>query len=579
MLIMTNTTVQAPKRLPHGGILVDRIVSKKRAAEIRDKSVDYRSLTLSLRQMCDLELLLNGGFSPLTTFMGKADYESVVHNLRLADGTLWPMPIVLDVAKEFGETLTTGEVVALRDPEGTMLATLKVSEVYSADRETESRLVYRTTDTAHPGVDYLMRQTHPLYISGRLEGLQLPKHHDFSDMRRTPTEVRQYIQDRGWTKLVAFQTRNPMHRAHVEVTKRAAAQAEASLLIQPVVGMTKPGDIDHFTRVRIYKALASKYPADTTLISLLPLAMRMAGPREAVWHAIIRKNFGATHFIVGRDHAGPGKDSRGQDFYEPFEAHALAEKYASELDMTIMPGGMMVYVPSLEAYMTEDQVPKGTETWNISGTKLRELLRDGRDLPEWFTYPEVARELRRTHAPRSSQGIAIFLTGLSGAGKSTIAGILQTKLLELGGRGVTLLDGDIVRQTLSHGLGFSQEDRDANIRRIGYVASEIVRHGGIALCAPIAPYDATRKDVRQMVHEAGGRYVLAYVSTPLNVCENRDSKGLYKKARAGLIESFTGVSDPYEVPTDAELVLDTTAHTAGVLAKQVMSFLQSEGYV
>jgi sulfate adenylyltransferase len=370
-----------------------------------------------------------------------------------------------------------------------------------------------------------------------------------------------------------------MHRAHVELTTRAARDAEANLLIQPVVGLTKPGDIDHFTRVRVYRKLINRFPSSTTMISLLPLAMRMGGPREALWHAIIRKNYGATHFIVGRDHAGPGKDKSGKDFYGPYEAQELVMKHAEELGMGILPFHMMVYVPSKDKYMAIDEVPEGVETASISGTEQRERLREGRSLPEWFTYPEVAAELRRTTPPRAQQGFTIFFTGLSGSGKSTIAHALVTKLLELGGRRVTLLDGDIVRKHLSSELGFSREHRDINVKRIGFVAGEIAKHGGIAICAPIAPYETTREAVRQQIESNGAGFVLAYVNTPLEVCEDRDRKGLYQKARAGIIKEFTGISDPYETPKHADLVLDTVNYSVDELAQQIVLHLEHEGYI
>ncbi len=564
---------------PHGGTLINLLVDARRAKAIRTSSAGWKSLDLTPRQLCDLELLLGGGFSPLTTFMGQTDYESVLRDMRLGNGTLWPMPITLDVSEEFAASLTKGESIALRDPEGVMLAALTIEELYSPDRTAEAKAVFGTTDTTHPTVEFLLNRSEPVYISGKLEGLQLPAHYDFSEMRQTPAELREIFGKRGWGKIVAFQTRNPMHRAHVELTMRAAKETEANLLIQPVVGMTKPGDIDHFTRVRVYKSLQNRFPSSTTMISLLPLAMRMGGPREALWHAIIRKNYGASHFIVGRDHAGPGKDSQGNSFYGPYDAQELVKKHVAELGMEIVPFKMMVYVPSRDTYMPVDEVPEGLETASISGTEQRERLRDGRPLPEWFTYPEVARELYRTTPPRTRQGFTVFFTGLSGSGKSTIAHALITKLLELGGRNVTLLDGDIVRKHLSSELGFSRQHRDLNIERIGFVASEITKHGGIAVCAPIAPYDATRKIVRGLVANQGGGFVLAYVDTPLEECEKRDRKGLYRKARAGEIKEFTGISDPYEMPVDADVVLNTLEYSVDELAQQIILHLEHEGYL
>lgn len=563
---------------PHGGKLIDLIVDKKRANEIEQQSSSWLSIELNPRQLCDLELLLNGGFSPLESFMGMKDYNSVIGKMRLSNGLLWPIPINLDVDSELAKKIKKGDHLALRDHEGVMLATLSVGEKYKPNKLNEAKMVYGTIDTTHPGVDYLLNKTGDVYISGKLEGLRLPSHYDFSDMRHSPKELSTVFKQRGWDNVVAFQTRNPMHRAHVELTTRAAKQSEANLLIHPVVGVTKPGDIDHFTRVRIYKHLMKRFPSSTTMVSLLPLAMRMAGPREALWHTIIRKNYGASHFIVGRDHAGPGQDSKGKDFYGPYDAQDLVQKYATELDMKIVPFKMMVFVPAEDRYMPIDEVPKGLESANISGTELRERLKDGRSLPEWFTYPEVAKELQHRHPQRGKQGITVFFTGLSGSGKSTIANSLVMKLLELGPRSVTLLDGDIVRKSLSSELGFSKVHRDINIRRIGFVAAEITKHGGIAVCAPIAPYDASRIAVRREI-EANGGFILAYVNTPLEVCEKRDRKGLYKKARAGVIKEFTGISDKYETPKDPDIILDTIKYSADELAQQIILHLEKEGYI
>ena len=563
---------------PHGGELVDLIVDSPRAAELKEQSRDWPSWDLTERQLCDLELLINGAFSPLRGFLGRADYERVCSEMRLADGTLWPMPIMLDVDAATADGLAEGDRLALRDPEGVMLAVLHVADVWQADREAEAEAVFGTSNPEHPGVAHLLNQTGPFYVGGRVEALQLPVHYDFRLLRRTPAELRREFEKQGWRKVVAFQTRNPMHRAHVELTMRAAAETEANLLIHPVVGMTKPGDVDHYTRVRAYQAVLDRYPRNTAKVALLNLAMRMGGPREALWHAIIRKNHGCTHLIVGRDHAGPGSDSSGEPFYGPYDAQELVIEHQDELGVTMVPFKLMVYVEDQDTYMPIDEVPEGVRTLSISGTELRERLAGGRDLPEWFTYPEVATELRRTHPPRSRQGLTVFFTGLSGSGKSTVANALLVKLLEMGGRPVTLLDGDIVRKNLSSELGFSKEHRDLNIQRIGYVASEITKNGGIAICAPIAPYDAVRKLNRSVIEPLGG-YVLVHISTPLEVCETRDRKGLYAKARAGIIKEFTGISDPYEVPEDADLAIDTTDITPEEAANMVILHLEHLGFI
>jgi sulfate adenylyltransferase len=563
---------------PHGGLLVNLLVEPQRARELSSQAVAWPSWQLTTRQLCDLELLSCGGFSPLTGFLGRDDYRSVCESLRLVDGTLWPMPVTLDVTAEVLAGLGRARMLALRDPEGVMLAALRVTEVWRPDLRAEAAAVFGSTDPAHPGVEHLLHRTHPWYVTGALEVLRPPEHADFRRFRHTPAQLRGEFARRDWRRVVAFQTRNPMHRAHQEVTLRAAADVDASLLIHPVVGLTKPGDVDPYTRVRCYQAILPSYPRGRALLSLLPLAMRMGGPREALWHAIIRQNYGATHFIVGRDHAGPGLDSRGQQFYRPYDAQELVARYAGELAVRILPFQRMVYLPDGEAYVPEEQAPAGAQVLTISGTQLRRRLAEGRDLPSWFTRSEVAAELRRTFPPKSEQGFTVFFTGLSGSGKSTIAQALRAKLLEHGGRHITLLDGDVVRQCLSNELGFSREHRDLNIRRIGFVAAEITRNRGVVICAPIAPYDAVRREVRRMVQPCGG-FVLVYVATPLEVCEQRDRKGLYAKARAGLVSQFTGVSDPYEAPTDADVVIDTRTESPDAAAGRLLDYLREQGFL
>lgn len=563
---------------PHGDELVDLIVNDARSSQLKQESRDWVAIDLAPRQICDLELLINGGFSPLTGFMNREDYESVCQDLHLSNGVIWPVPIVLDVTEETAKKLKNGDILALRDDEGFMAAVLHVEDIWEPDRVKEVKAVYGTTNEEHPGVNYILNQTNPWYVGGKVEAIQLPEHHDFLALRLTPSELRHNFMRLGWKKIVAFQTRNPMHRAHFELTFRAAKDKEANLLIHPVVGMTKPGDIDHYTRVRCYQALLKHYPKGTAFLSLLPLAMRMGGPREAILHAIIRKNYGCTHFIVGRDHAGPGNDYSGKPFYGPYEAQEMLKKYEDELEIKMVPFKMVVYVEDLDKYYPVDEVPEGKRTLSISGTELRSRLSEGSDIPEWFTFPEVADELRRTHPPRHKQGFTVFFTGLSGAGKSTIAKAFLARFLEMGGRPVTLLDGDIVRKNLSSELGFSKEHRDLNIQRIGFVASEITKNGGIAICAPIAPYDNIRKQVRDLIAACGG-FILIHVATPLEVCEQRDRKGLYAKARAGIIKQFTGISDPYEVPGDAEIAIDTTDKTPEEAAQEVILHLEKEGYI
>jgi len=564
---------------PHGGELANLVTEPERSNELKAHSREWPSWDLTARQICDLELLMSGGFSPLRGFMTRADYEGVCHNMRLANGVLWPMPITLDVTEHFAKSLKPGSsTVALRDAEGVMLAVLHVEEVWQPDKKAEAESVFKTTSYAHPGVDYLFNKAHPWYIGGRVEGVQAAAHYDFKSLRLTPSELRAEFARLGWRRVVAFQTRNPMHRAHVELTFRAAKQVEANLLIHPSVGMTKPGDVDYFTRVRCYQLLLSKFPPGTVKLSLLPLAMRMGGPREAIWHALIRRNHGCTHFIVGRDHAGPGNDTNGKPFYGPYEAQELFKKHETDVGVSMVQFNMMVYLEDEDKYVPDNEVTKGSRVLNISGTELRQRLNEGRDIPSWFTYPEVVQELRRSYPPRHKQGVTIFFTGLSGSGKSTIANVLLTKFLETGGRPVTLLDGDLVRKHLSSELGFSKDHRDINIRRIGYVASEITKNGGIAICAPIAPYDAVRKQVRAMIEPWGG-FILVHISTPLETCEQRDRKGLYAKARAGIVKEFTGISDPYEEPKDAEVVINTADLTPEEAAQEVILHLEREGFV
>ena len=563
---------------PHGGHLVDPMVDDETAADLKTASLGFPSWDLTARQMCDLELLLVGAFSPLEGFMNRADYDAVCADMRLADGTLWPIPITLNVSRELAEQLSDGERLALRDPEGVMLAVLTVEDVWEVDRQAEAQSVYATTDPTHPGVGHLMERTTEFAVGGKIQGVELPEHYDYRALRFSPAEIRHDFHQRGWRRVVAFQTRNPMHRAHYELTLRASLNNDATLLIHPVVGLTKPGDLDHYTRVRCYQAMRKHYPPNSAELALLPLAMRMAGPREAIWHAIIRKNYGCSHFIVGRDHAGPGVDAKGEPFYGPYEAQELFRQHEEELGVTLVPFRMMVYVEDRDRFMPADEVPEGSRALTLSGTQLRRRLGDGREIPGWFTFPEVAEELRKTHPPRASRGFSIFFTGLSGSGKSTIARALLVKFLELGRRPVTLLDGDIVRKNLSSELGFSKEHRDINVARIGFVASEITKNGGVAICAPIAPYDAVRKQVREMIEPLGG-FILVHLATALEVCEGRDRKGLYAKARQGIIKEFTGISDPYEAPEDAELSLDTAVLSPEESAQEIILHLESEGYV
>ena len=563
---------------PYGGSLRNLLAPPKEAAELKAASRDWPSWDLTARQLCDLELLLNGGFSPLQGFLGRGDYDRVCREMRLADGTLWPIPVVLDVSEAFASEVAVGSKVALRDPEGVMLAVITVEDLWRPDRAAEAELVYGTADTHHAGVNFLLDQIGPVYLGGKVEGLQLPHYHDFQYLRHTPGQLRETFRRLGWNRVIAFQTRNPMHQAHFRMTLHAAEECGANLLIHPVVGMTKPGDVDHFCRVRCYQALLPRYPKNLATLSLLPLSMRMAGPREAVWHAIIRRNYGCSHLIVGRDHAGPGNDRSGRPFYDPYAAQELLLRHEAELGVSRVPFCTMVYCPVRNEHLPVTEIPPDSKPLDLSGTELRDRLADGREIPEWFTFPEVAAELRKTYPPRSQQGFTIFFTGLSGSGKSTLAKALLDKLLEIGGRPATLLDGDIVRKNLSSELGFSREHRNLNILRIGFVANEITKNRGVAICAPIAPYEDIRQQVRKLISSRGG-FILVHLSTPLETCEQRDRKGLYAKARAGLVKEFTGVSDPYQAPADAEVVLNTAELSVQDGCQAILNYLHREGYL
>ncbi len=553
-------------------------VSYESAQKLKVDAGSLPSWDLTPRQVCDLELLMNGGFYPLKGFQTEADYTGVVENMRTADGTLWPIPITLDINEKFADAVEPGQDIALRDAEGVILAIMSVTDKWLPNKAREAEMVFGADDLAHPAVNYLHHTAGKIYLGGPVTGIQQPVHYDFKSRRDTPNELRAFFRKVGWSKVVAFQTRNPLHRAHQELTFRAAREAQANLLIHPVVGMTKPGDVDHFTRVRCYEAVLDKYPQSTTSMSLLNLAMRMAGPREAVWHGIIRRNHGCTHFIVGRDHAGPGKNSAGQDFYGPYDAQVLFKEHEAEIGLQMVDFKHMVYVQEKAQYYPANEVPQGTTVLDISGTELRRRLREGIDIPEWFSFPEVVTQLRKTSPARDKQGFTVFFTGLSGSGKSTIANALMVKLMEMGGRPVTLLDGDVVRKHLSSELGFSKEHRDINIKRIGYVASEITKNGGIAICAPIAPYTATRRAVREMV-ENYGAFLEIHVATSVEECERRDRKGLYKLAREGKIKEFTGISDPYEMPETPELRLETEKTEVDHCAHQVILKLEQMGLI
>ncbi len=569
-----NTSSQTP----HGGELINLLVEEQRAAQLKEVALSLADITLNERQLCDLEMLAVGAFSPLTGFMCRNDYESVLDRMRLQDNTLWPIPVCLDISETQAQSLEVGQSISLRDPEGFLLAIFHIEDIWPIEKDKEAQHIYDTQDQQHQGVHQLFHAIADYYVGGRLDVLNLPIHSDYTQLRKTPTEMRQFFSKLNWQRVVCFQTRHPIHRPQFEMTIRAMRQAKANILIHPVVGMNRPDDFDHFTRLRCYQSITGHYPPNSWVLNLLPLAMRLAGPREAVLHAIMSKNYGCTHFIVGRGHASPGPHNDGDKFYSNNEAQELAEEYSQEIDIGIVPFEELLYLPFEDEYRTSNELSEGTQTLSLSGSEIRQRIRNGKKIPDWATFPEVLSELNKAYPPPSQQGITIFMTGLSGAGKSTVAKVLYARFQEIGERPVTLLDGDIVRRNLSSQLSFSKEDRDINVRRIGFVAGEITKNRGIAICAPIAPYAATRKEIRRNIETYGG-FVEVHVGTPLEVCEGRDRKGMYAKARAGLIKGFTGVDDPYEIPESPEVRIDTTDITPEEAAQEVLLYLGHKGYL
>ena len=556
------------------------LVDEAAAQALRQASLAMPSLTLNRRQLCDLELLINGAFRPLSGFMGQAEYLSVLDGCRLPDGSVWPVPVVLDVTEAFAEErLEVGQRLALRDAEGFMPAVLTIEELWRPEREVEAAQVYGTTSPAHPGVRYLYEAVNPVYVGGRIEGAQLPTHPDFEDLWESPEELRHRFNKVGWRRVLGVHSSNPLHRMHRELILNAAKAHGTHILLHPAVGTTKPGDLQYYARVHCYKAICTHFPHEMATLSLLPLAMRMAGPREALWRALINRNFGCSHFLVGPDHASPPPDAAGERFYGKYEAQELVKRFAAEIGVEIVAVPEMRYAPEKGAFLPDHEIlAGGYESVHISNSQLKSMLHQGREIPEWFSYPEVLSPLRRVYPPRDRVGITLFFTGLSGSGKSTLANIIFAKLIESGTRPVSLLDGDIVRQNLSSELGFSKAHRDINIRRIGFVASEITKNGGVAICAPIAPYRETRRGVRSLIEEHGA-FIEIHVATPLRVCEARDRKGLYAKARKGIIPEFTGISDPYDVPEHPELCIDTSDLAPAEAAQEIMLYLFKEGYL
>ncbi|MCP4748441.1 MAG: bifunctional sulfate adenylyltransferase/adenylylsulfate kinase [Desulfobacteraceae bacterium] len=571
---MDNVSVVAP----HGGEFKDLVVDGDRADTLKDLSFSLADITLSDHHLCDLELIATGAFSPLEGFMVRADYESVLDRMRLQDNTLWPIPICLDIDQTKARNLEAGQSVALRDPEGFLLAVMHIEDIWSADKEKEARLIYRTSNDDHPGVRYLNKNTKNHYIGGRVEVISLPLHYDYRTLRRTPREIRLEYQKLGWQRIVAYQTNSVIHRPQFEMTLEAMRQAKANLLLLPIVGVVRSDDFDYYTRVRCNKAVTRYYPPETYIFSLLPHFMRFAGPRESILNAIISKNYGCTHFVAGRDHADPCHKDNNQCFYDSQESLKILNDCRRELDVELIHFDEMVYLPFEDEHQFKNKVEAGVKTIEMKGAQIRERIITGRKVPDWASFPEVLDELSKAYPPPSKQGLTIFCTGLSGAGKSTVARVLFSKMLEIGDRPVTLLDGDIVRQNLSSELSFSKEHRDINVRRIGFVACEITKNRGIAICAPIAPYENTRLEIRKAI-EAHGGFIEVHVSTPLQECEKRDRKGMYAKARAGLIKGYTGIDDPYEVPKAPELSINTTNITPDEAAQEILLYLGQKGYI
>lgn len=547
-------------------------------AALKSAAAPFPSWDLNPRQSCDLEMLLNGGFSPLAGYLGRADYARVLAEMRLADGTVWPLPVVLDVSEAFAATVEPGQSVALRDAEGVLLAVLEVSDKWVADHAAEAQAILGTADERHPGAHDLLRNRNPVLLGGRVRGVALPTHYDFPVLRQTPAEVRASFARRGWRRVAAFLTRNPLHRLQYETTTRGARMADANLLVLPIVGPTQPDDVDLYTRLRCWEEGLRHFREDHAEVAALPLAMRLAGPREALMQAIVARNYGCTHVIVGPHQGGAVRDESGRPFYAPEAATALLDALAGEIGIAVVAVPPLVYSEDRAQFIEAGEARPDERIATLTGPEARRRMRAGIALPEWYSFPEVIAQVMRNYPPRNRQGFTVFFTGLSGSGKSTLANALIARLREIGGRAITLLDGDIVRKYLSSELGFSREHRDINIRRIGFVAAEITKHGGVAVCAPIAPYTATRRQVREMVSAQGGFFEV-HVATPIEECEKRDRKGLYAKARAGIVKEFTGVSDPYEVPEHAELVIDTREYSPMEAAQLIITRLENEGYI
>lgn len=569
---------------PYKGQLVNLLLEDKAAESLRNESGTFHPLTLSQRQICDLELLVTGALSPLSGFMNQNDYDSVINNTTLEDGTVWPLPYCLDLTVEQADSINIGDKIALHDAEGFMPAVLTVESKWTPDKQKEAENIYGTVDTKHPGVDYLLNVAGDVYIGGKIDAVQLPSQYDFETLRFTPVELRQHFDQLGWRSIVAFHTSKPMHAVHYEMTMRAAREANANILIHPVIGMGKPGDLHYYSRVHCYEAIIEHYPKSLVSLALTPIAMRMAGPREALMNAIIRQNYGCSHYIVGTEHAAPPNvRESGKRFYATGAAQEYVNQYKDDIEIEVININELCYNEESDQFISKltpntagDNLSCSYE--NFSHNRIISALLKEEEIPHWVTYPNVLKALQQSYPPRSKRGLTLFFTGLSGSGKSTLARIIHAKFIEEGNRSVTLLDGDVVRLNLSSELGFSKKDRNTNVGRIGYVASEITKNRGVAICAPIAPYKEIRREVRNKIEEYGA-FIEIHVATSLEECEKRDRKGLYEKARKGIIPEFTGISDPYDIPENPEIRIDTMSVSPVQAAQEIYLYLIREGYI
>jgi len=554
------------------------IIPFKSVENYQTMAHELATVTLSHRNLCDLELILNGGFAPLDTFLNKTEYENVLENMHLGDGSIWPMPVTLDVDRRFADSLKSGQEIALRDVQGLLIAIMLVNDVWKPNKKHEALAVYNTLDENHPGVATLLNQVKDYYISGELIPMSSPVHYDYDHLRFTPAQLQETFEQRRWKKIVAFHTHNPMHKVHRELTLQAVKLTGAKLLLHPVSEFSQANDHNHYLRIRCYEHILKTYPKKSTLLGLLPLATRMAGPREALWHAIIRKNYGCTHFIVGRDHASPIQGRSEQKYYRAYDAQTLALTYQNEVGIEIVPMQELIFSHRKMRYYPANKFPKNGKPTSISGTELRNRIINKKAIPEWFTYPDIISELRKTIPHKLQQGFTVLLTGLPNSGKSTIANGLMLKLIEQTGRQVTLLDDNEIRARLSRGLSSSERDKEVCANRVAYVAKEVTRHGGIVVCETPATTLKTRNDMRDMISQSGG-FIEVYVSTPMSTCENRNPSGLIGDARATQIKDLVLISNYYEAPEMPEIEIDTSSLEPKEVIENIMKEIRTLGYI